>query len=130
MYTSTTRNIRITVEPYYLEEQSQPDSDRFVWTYHIRIENLGNERITVRRRHWKITDSTGHIQETQGPGVVGEQPAIRPGSFFEYTSSAPLYTPSAIMVGSYEVESESGETFRIKIPAFSLDSPFQPVLLN
>jgi ApaG protein len=130
MYSETTRSIKVSVEPIYLEEQSSPAESRFVWAYHVRIENHGRETVQLRNRHWKITDSHGHMQEVRGPGVVGEQPVLRPGESFEYTSGTPLPTPSGIMVGSYEMQTRGGENFSVRIPAFSLDSPHQPVRLN
>ncbi|HEU0155094.1 MAG TPA: Co2+/Mg2+ efflux protein ApaG [Stellaceae bacterium] len=130
MYSETTRSINVTVKPVYLEDQSSPAEDHYVWAYHVRIENQGGETVQLRRRHWKITDGHGRMQEVRGPGVVGEQPVLEPGQSFEYTSGTPLPTPSGIMVGSYEMETRSGETFSVGIPAFSLDSPHQPVRLN
>lgn len=129
-YTQTTRSITVTVEPTYLEDQSSPTEHRFVWAYHVRIENGGEETVQLRRRHWRITDGQGRTQEVKGPGVVGEQPILAPGQAFEYTSGTPLSTPSGIMVGSYEMETRQGESFEIAIPAFSLDSPHQAVRLN
>ncbi len=84
----------------------------------------------LRRRHWRITDALGRVQDVRGPGVVGEQPILGPGQSFEYTSGTPLATPSGIMVGSYEMELPNGESFAVAIPAFSLDSPHQPRPLN
>jgi ApaG protein len=86
--------------------------------------------VQLRNRYWRITDSMGRIQEVRGAGVVGEQPVLRPGEAFEYTSGTPLTTPSGIMVGTYQMESESGERFDVNIPAFSLDSPHQAIRLN
>jgi ApaG protein len=129
-YSKTTRSIVVTVEPTYLEDQSSPAEDRYVWAYHVRIENQGGETVQLRRRHWRITDGMGRTQEVRGPGVVGEQPVLGPGQAFEYTSGTPLNTPSGIMVGSYEMETGQGESFEIAIPAFSLDSPHQSVRLN
>jgi ApaG protein len=129
-YTETTRSITVTVEPTYLEDQSAPAENRYVWAYRVRIENGGGETVQLRRRHWRITDAMGRVQEVRGPGVVGEQPILAPGQAFEYTSGTPLSTPSGIMVGTYEMETRQGESFAIAIPAFSLDSPHQPVLLN
>ncbi len=125
-YAQTTAAIKITVEPFYLEEQSEPDDNHFVWAYHIRIENNGQKTVQLMTRHWQITDSLGNIQEVQGDGVVGEQPVLTPGESFEYTSGTPLGTPSGIMVGTYQMETESGDRFDVDIPAFSLDSPHQP----
>ena len=96
----------------------------------MRIENRGGETVQLRNRHWKITDSRGQMQEVRGPGVVGEQPVLRPGEAFEYTSGTPLPTPSGIMVGTYEMQTRGGESFSVQIPAFSLDSPHQQVRLN
>ena len=129
-YSETTRSITVTVEPTYLEDQSSPAESRFVWAYHVRIENNGPETVQLRRRHWRITDGQGRTQEVAGPGVVGDQPVLAPGQSFEYTSSTPLNTPSGIMVGSYQMETRQGESFPIAIPAFSLDSPHQTVRLN
>jgi len=125
MYTETTRSITITVRPVYLEEHSSPADDHYVWAYHVRIENCGDETVQLRNRHWKIIDSAGRLQEVRGPGVVGEQPVLPPGKSFEYTSSCPLPTSSGFMVGDYEMQTDGGERFLVQIPAFSLDSPTQ-----
>ncbi len=125
MYQSITRGIRVSVEPSFLENQSDPDEDRYVWQYKVRIDNGSDEIIRLRTRHWRITNSSGLTEEVRGEGVVGEQPVIRPGEGFEYTSGAPLRTPSGIMVGRYGMETAAGETFEVDIPAFSLDSPHE-----
>lgn len=125
MYEETTRTIRVMVEPVFLDDQSSPSDDHYVWAYHVRIENLGRETVQLRTRHWRITDANGRIHEVRGDGVVGEQPVLHPGEAFEYTSGTPLATPSGIMVGDYAMESETGEKFTVAIPAFSLDSPHQ-----
>ena len=125
MYTQKTRAIEVTVKPMYLEDESEPSSDHYVWAYWIRIENQSEDVVQLRARHWRITDATGRLQEVHGEGVVGEQPVLAPGEAFEYTSGSPLTTPSGIMVGTYEMETEGGERFQVDIPAFSLDSPYQ-----
>ncbi|HEX9701813.1 MAG TPA: Co2+/Mg2+ efflux protein ApaG [Rhodospirillales bacterium] len=122
-YAETTDAITVTVEPIYLEEQSEPDENHFVWAYHVRIENHGQKTVQLLTRHWRITDSMGKMHEVRGDGVVGEQPVLAPGGAFEYTSGTPLSTPSGIMDGSYQMETDSGERFDVKIPAFSLDCP-------
>jgi len=129
-YQETTRAITVTVEPTYLEDQSSPEESHYVWKYHVRIDNGGAETVQLRNRYWRITDSLGRIQEVRGPGVVGEQPILHPGESFEYTSGTPLKTPSGIMVGTYQMETQHGEKFDVRVPAFSLDSPYQPVKLN
>ena len=130
MYSEVTRSIKVTVEPFYLEDQSSPAEDRYVWAYHVRIENRGLETVRLRNRHWQVTDSRGQMQEVRGPGVVGAQPVLAPGEAFEYQSGTPLATPSGIMVGSYEMETPGGDSFWVRVPAFSLDSPHQAVRLN
>ena len=130
MYSSITRDIRVTVRPTYLAEQSAPADNHYVWAYHIRIDNGGDRAVQLRSRFWRITDGFGRVQEVRGPGVVGEQPVIQPGTAYEYTSGTPLATPSGIMVGTYTVEAEDGESFDVAIPAFSLDSPHQPIRLH
>lgn len=130
MYVMITRDIRVMVQPTYLDEQSSPDENYYVWAYRVRIENHGGDQVQLLNRYWRITDSLGRVQEVRGPGVVGEQPVLEPGDSYEYTSGTPLSTPSGIMVGRYEMENRDGESFEIDIPAFSLDSPDQPRLLN
>jgi ApaG protein len=130
MYSSTTRQITVTVKPIFLPDQSSPADNHFVWAYRVRIENNGRQTVQLKRRYWKITDGFGRLQEVRGAGVVGEQPVLKPGDTFEYTSGTPLPTPSGIMVGTYEMESDSGEQFEVDIPAFSLDSPHETVRLN
>lgn len=130
MYTKVTRDIRITVEPVFLEDQSIPSQNHFVWAYHVKIQNEGGETVQLRTRYWRITDALGRVQEVRGPGVVGEQPRLPPGKSFEYTSGTPLTTPSGIMVGSYQMETDAGEMFDAAVPAFSLDSPHQAIRLN
>ncbi len=130
MYTTTTANITVTVEPAYLAHESAPDKNLYVWAYHVHIANNGNTAVQLRTRHWKITDGYGRTQEVKGDGVVGEQPMIRPGESFEYTSGTPLPTPSGIMSGSYAMENPAGELFNVAIPAFSLDTPGIPPSVN
>ena len=130
MYQKETRAIEITVKPFYLEEQSEPDDSHFVFAYHIRIQNNGRDVVQLLNRYWQITDGLGRMQEVRGPGVVGEQPVLRPGEAFEYTSGCPLNTATGIMVGTYEMETLDGERFDVDIPAFSLDAPDAPVQLN
>ena len=130
MYEETTRSIRITVKPFFLDEQSSPENDHYVFAYQVKIENQGEEIVQHRNRYWKITDGFGHQQEVRGEGVVGEQPVINPGDSYEYTSGTPLGTSSGIMVGTYEMVTSGGESFDAAVPAFSLDSPYTPKQLN
>lgn len=130
MYEATTDGIKVTVRPLFLEEQSEPSENHYVWAYHVTIENLGDSRVQLRTRHWHITDANGMVQEVRGPGVVGEQPVLEPGEKFEYTSGTPLTTPSGIMMGSYQMEGPEGAMFDVTIPAFSLDSPHEAARIN
>ncbi len=130
MYTATTRDITVQVEPQFLAEQSDPATDQFFWLYTINIENGGSETVQLLNRHWIITNAAGHVEEVQGPGVVGEQPVLAPGDSFQYTSGCPLRTPSGLMVGTYEMIGPDDAHFDIEIPAFSLDSPHQARRLN
>lgn len=129
-YQAVTRGIRVSVRPVYLEEQSAPEDGYYFWAYMIEIENEGSETVRLRSRYWHITDAAGRVQEVRGIGVVGEQPVLRPGERFEYTSGAPLATPSGIMLGSYHMETGSGEGFEVTVPAFSLDSPYERMAHN
>jgi ApaG protein len=130
MYSEITRSIKVTVQPFYLEQHSDPVNSHYVWAYQVRIENEGGETVQLRNRHWRITDALGRLQEVRGPGVVGEEPVLQPGQSFEYTSSCPLTTSSGFMVGDYEMETPAGERFLIRVPAFSLDSPQETRRLN
>ena len=130
MYTAVSHKIKVTVRPKYLEEQSEPDESRYFWSYTIEIANDGDRIVQLTHRHWQITDANGRLEEVRGPGVVGEQPKLKPGDAFSYTSGCPLKTPSGIMVGTYRMVDESGEAFDVAIPAFSLDSPHAKRMLN
>jgi ApaG protein len=124
MYSETTRGIQVSVRPIYLDAQSEPADNRFVWAYFVRIENLSGETVQLRKRSWQIIDQYGRKTEIDGAGVVGEEPILRPGQVFEYSSGAPLEAPSGIMSGQYEMETKTGERFPVTIPPFSLDSPY------
>ena len=130
MYRETTRDIQVTVEPSFLEEESSPERGRYFWAYKIEIANLGGEIVRLRSRHWQITDASGRTGEVRGAGVVGEQPVLHPGETFIYSSGCPLPTTSGFMVGTYQMQNERGELFSIAIPAFSLDLPDERRTLN
>ena len=130
MYMAVTRGIAVSVEPAYLEERSSPAQGQYVWAYRVTIENGGPETVQLLSRHWMITNARGEFTEVKGPGVVGEQPVLRPGESFVYTSGAPLNTPSGMMGGSYRMETKSGESFDIEIPTFSLDRPGESAVVH
>ena len=125
MYERETRSIRVVVKPAYLDDQSDPDDCRFVWSYTVTIENLGTEPVQLMSRYWNITDGVGQVKEMRGPGVVGAQPVIAPGETFQYTGGCPLPTASGLMVGRYKMKAASGEDFEAEIPAFLLESPYE-----
>ena len=122
MYHAETRSIEITVSPRYVSERSSPANGYFFWAYTIDITNRGRETVQLKTRHWRITDAHGRLQEVKGPGVVGEEPTLKPGETFNYTSGVPLPTPSGFMAGTYGMITAAGEPFDVEIPAFSLDS--------
>jgi len=130
MYDQTTHSIRVSVEPFYLEDQSSPEDDYYVWSYRVVIENHGGNTVKVCNRLWRIVDGLGRMQEVHGEGVVGEQPVLAPGDRFEYTSGAPLTTPSGIMGGIYQMSTEEGLLLDVDIPLFSLDSPYASRTVN
>lgn len=116
-------DIRIQVATSYMDDQSQPDADRYVFAYTITISNDGEEPATLRSRHWIITDANGKVQEVSGDGVVGEQPHLNPGENFRYSSGAVLETPVGAMQGMYRMETDSGDRFDAPIAPFTLAVP-------
>ncbi len=130
MYEKTTNDILIQVKPEFLEDQSRPEDDHFVWSYSVRIENKGSATVQLKSRYWKITDNQGLSHEVEGEGVVGQQPTLAPGETFEYTSGTPLSTPGGIMSGNYRMIGVDGHRFTVDIPAFSLDSPYQKSVVH
>ena len=122
--------VSVLVEPFYLEDHSDPTEDSYLWAYKVKIKNNSRSTVKLIRRYWKIFDSNGNHREVRGEGVVGEQPVLEPGEEFEYTSGTPLKTTSGLMHGSYEMQDYNGEKFEVKIPPFSLDIPDQKRSLN
>ena len=115
--------IEIRVSTAYLAEQSDPASDRYVFAYTITIANVGTVAAQLISRHWLIVDAEDVKQEVKGLGVVGEQPFLRPGESFEYTSGTALATPVGKMSGSYQMVAEDGLKFDAEIPEFTLAMP-------
>lgn len=128
-YSQVTRDVKVTVRPVYLRDESDPEEFFYAWAYYIELENQGKEVVQLVNRYWNITDATGHVQEVRGPGVVGKQPVLKPGERFEYVSGTHLPTTSGIMSGFYEMhvleEQALNPMFHLTIPAFSLDSDEQ-----
>ncbi len=120
---ATTRDINVRVAASYLAEQSNPDLNRWFWSYHIRIENVSDVSVQLLSRSWRIVDGRGAVHEVHGEGVVGETPLIAPGGSFDYVSGCPLDTPTGSMSGSYRMVDEDGALFDIAIPRFALVAP-------
>lgn len=130
MYRETTDGIEILVEPQYLDDQSEPEAHRYVWAYTVVIANGSNQTVELETRFWHITNALGHVEEVEGPGVVGEHPVLSPGDSYQYTSGCPLNTASGTMVGHYVMRREDGTRMKARIPAFSLDIPDTTRTLN
>jgi len=123
MPTAVTEGVRVTVEVQYLEEHSAPEENRYAFAYFVSIANEGDGRVQLRRRHWIITDGDGHVEEVEGPGVVGEQPVLETGDVHRYSSGCVLKTPIGTMEGTYEMHADAGRIFRARIPRFALQKP-------
>lgn len=116
------QQIHISVTPQYLQDQSEPEQNQFVFAYTVHMENRGEIAAKLLTRHWIITDSEGKTEEVRGPGVVGEHPHLKPGESFQYTSGAILQTPVGSMMGSYQMRDDNGDLFDAAIPAFTLSA--------
>ncbi len=115
--------IEIRIKTNYLEAQSKPSKNYYVFTYTITIKNTGSVPSRLLSRHWYVTDANGKVQEVIGDGVVGKQPYLRAGESFQYTSGTTLETPLGSMHGSYQMITDDGQEFEAMIPAFSLSKP-------
>ena len=120
---TTTRGIRVQVTTSYLPERSAPAEQQYLFTYRVRISNVGTETAQLVSREWVITDSDGNEQRVLGPGVVGEQPVLSPGDTFEYSSGSSIPTAVGTMRGSYQLVAEDGTRFEASIPEFTLSVP-------
>ncbi len=118
-----TYSIQVEVETQYVEEQSLPDQDHYVFAYTITIYNSGSVPAQLLNRHWIITDANNRIQEVKGEGVVGDQPHLKPGEQYRYTSGTMLETPVGTMRGSYQMRADDGVEFAAEIPTFTLSMP-------
>ena len=116
-------DISVKTRTLYIADQSDPANDRYVFAYTITITNTGNAAAQLVSRHWIITDAADKVQEVRGKGVVGEQPHLRPGESFEYTSGSAIATPVGTMRGSYQMVADDGTKFDVIIPEFTLSMP-------
>jgi ApaG protein len=126
MFTSqaVTRGVRVYVEAEYAPQRSQPLQRQWFFVYTITISNEGLETVQLLTRHWVITDGTGRIEEVRGPGVVGKQPVLAPGESFTYSSGCPLASPFGVMEGTYQMVTDAGDQFDVKIAPFTLSEPY------
>ncbi len=120
---SSDYNVQVQTESFYIEDQSIPERDQYVFAYRITIRNAGEVAAKLMTRHWVITDANGKVQEVRGEGVVGEQPHLKPGDEFQYTSGAIIETPVGTMEGSYRMVADDGGRFDAEISPFTLAAP-------
>ncbi len=123
MSSATTRGIRVDVRSQFLPARSDPARNLWMHAYHVVITNQGQDTVQLRTRHWIITNAEGNQEHVEGPGVVGEQPVLRPGESHEYTSGCPMDTSMGTMHGSYRMRTEDGESFDAEIAPFTLAEP-------
>jgi ApaG protein len=120
MYRELTQGIEVEVNPEYLPDESSPEESKFVFAYHIKITNQGESDVQLMSRHWIITDGHGEVHEVEGPGVVGQQPTLKPGESHQYSSFCPLPTPTGNMRGTFQMVNTQGAQFNVRIPLFFL----------
>lgn len=123
MSRTTTRGVTISIRPEFVPERSDQSGSVYFFAYHVRIQNRGDEPVQLLARHWIITDGSGKTDEVQGTGVVGEQPRLRPGEQFEYTSACPLSTAVGTMHGRFRMTTDGGEEFDANVAPFTLAVP-------
>jgi ApaG protein len=123
MTDSQSHRIDVGVQTTYIDDQSDPEADRYVFAYTITISNTGNTPAKLLNRHWLITDANGKVQEVRGAGVVGEQPHLQPGEVFRYTSGTVIETPVGTMEGEYEMLADDGRSFMAPVNRFALSVP-------
>lgn len=125
LYESVTEGVAVRVRPKFMFDESEPSKHKYVWAYAVEVENTSGEDWQLVSRHWEIVDAEGRVQIVDGEGVVGEQPLIRSGEAYRYSSGAPLSTASGVMHGHYTMKNASGGVLEARIPMFSLDSPYE-----
>ena len=123
MINKITHDIEVAVQSFYMNNESDPEKPLFLFAYRVRIENQGYETVQLLKRHWIITDGNGQVHHVEGEGVVGEQPVLKPGESFEYTSGCPLSTPVGTMRGSYQMQTANRALLQVEIPEFTLAVP-------
>jgi len=117
-----TRNLEVSVDSFFLEDQSDADGNVYAFAYRVRLKNRSDNAVQLISRHWIITDSSGKVSHVKGEGVVGQQPVLAPGGDYEYVSGSRLESPLGTMHGTYQMRTESGEMFDAEIPVFTLSA--------
>ena len=130
VYEARTHDILVRVVAAFLPDESDPDESQYFWAYTVEIENRGKETVQLMSRRWIITDALNHVEQVEGPGVVGEQPELKPGEAYRYTSGCPLTTSSGAMRGSYRMVTATGADLDVAIPEFSLHLPGAGKVMN
>jgi len=130
LYEQTTLGVTVEVSPTFLNDQSEPEDNHYIWAYQITIINDRDDTVQLHHRTWEITDANGKMEHVSGPGVVGEQPILNPGDSFTYTSGCPLKTSSGFMTGYYAMRGADGTEFDVRVPTFSLDLPDARITVN
>ena len=122
------------MRPIFLEDQSFPNEPHYAWAYHVKLENVGKETVQLLSRYWRIIDASGGLKEVKGAGVVGEQPVLKPGEVYEYTSGTNLKTETGLMEGLYQMQYIGGESngdfIEVEIPAFTLETPYTNIIIH
>ena len=126
MYRAVTRNIEVSVMPFYMEDRSDPEENRYVWGYRMTIDNQSDDSCSCCRATGTSPTAPGRVEEVRGAGVVGDQPELNPGDSYQYTSGCPLSTPSGIMVGHYTMRNKRGEIVRHRHPGVFAGLAGQP----
>jgi ApaG protein len=119
---AVTKNLEVSVDSFFLEDQSDSENNVFAFAYRVRLRNRGDRTVQLISRHWIITDSSGKVSHVKGEGVVGQQPVLAPGGDYEYVSGSRLESPLGTMHGTYQMRTESGEMFDAEIPVFTLSA--------
>lgn len=122
MPTATTRGLEVSVDAFYLEDQSDQEANRYAFAYRVRLHNRGEDTVQLISRHWVITDSSGNVRQVRGEGVVGRQPVLAPGEQYEYVSGSRLESPMGTMHGTYQMRTPGGDSFDAEIPVFTLSA--------
>ena len=122
MESAHTQGIEVSVESFFLDEESDVEQDQYVFAYRVRLKNHSDRTVQLISRHWIITDSNGTVRQVKGAGVVGQQPVMAPGEEHQYTSGSQLESPMGTMHGTYQMRDEAGEMFDVEIPVFTLSA--------